>query len=126
MLTGCFLIPCYQDLNPEDFDTELEAWRQEAMQHQLACRTRLTRLAGECNGGRVLFLREIFIDTMLTRFFDADSGQFLGKKDSGGFLCGSTSLVALQCPVGIVTESFCDDSVAGPVVFPDVGDTFHP
>lgn len=113
MLTGCF--SCFGHMDPEDFDTELSTRRQEAADDSFCCFHH--RVAGECNGGRIVFLDEVAIDAGFTLFFDADSGQFLGKKDRGAY-CGSTSLVALQCQAGVITEVF-----AGPY---EVGDAFSP
>ncbi len=110
LLPGCF--SCFGPVDIEDFDTELEAWRLEAMRPGFDCSV---RVAGECKRGRVLFLFEFGIDSGRILFFDADSRQFLGKRDFGVF-CSSSSLVALLCPEGIATEAFCGSYEVGDAV----------
>lgn len=100
LVPGC--VSCFGPVDAADFDAELEAWRLDAIRFP-GCNI---RVAGECDGGSVLFLYEFGIDAGLILFFDADTRQFLGKKDFGVF-CRSSSSVARRCPVGIAAEVFC-------------------
>lgn len=108
LVPGCFC-RAPGDVDYEDYDTELSKWREESQdpdhyyQHQ-------PRIAGECDGGRMLFLHETIIDWTRTLYFDAETGQFLGYANRGTWVaplyCLGQSYFPrpIRCPDGVVTE----------------------
>ena len=112
-VAGCF---CRSPGNAEydDYDSELAAWRLGSDEPN-GC-YQYIRMIGECNGGKVLFLHEVPLDSSRTIFFEADSGQFLGREDTGSCLDLSCVFFCqghwyyprpIQCQEGVVTEVLC-------------------
>ena len=125
MLMLTLLPGCYCGAPGEeyaDYDTEISRWRQEVSEyppHSWAL-----RIAGECDGGRILFLHEVPLDSDTTLFFDAGSRAFLGYREQGSpdfpLVCmalGRYYPRRIRCRDGIVTEVMCG-------TYYQVGDSF--
>jgi hypothetical protein len=116
LMPGCFCAAPPADY--EDFATELGAMR-EMYPEGKSCNV---AIAGECNDGDVLFLHEFFIDSGITRFFDTDTGAFIGYETQEGFwalFCGGRRFHPrpISCRNGVVTEVVCGDGY-------EVGDAY--
>ena len=117
LIPGCFCAAPPADY--DDFGTELAAMRESFLADGF-CNV---AIAGECDGGEVLFLHEFFIDSGITRFFDADTGAFIGYESQEGFwalFCGGRRWYPrpISCRNGVVTEVVCGDGY-------EVGDAYQ-